>query len=173
MKKIASFLAVFFTVAGSFAQVTEQKISDKVTISFPGKPTLNNGENGAVVYTLIKDSSTAYMAVSVDLGALGLSADMIASAGDAVWEQMKGPMMSKLPNAVLVKDQVTTFKGKSALYMEIDGAKSAEPLLKGKKTFGYSFFVGAILTNLTYYSASPTATVEDAKAFFDSVVITN
>ncbi len=173
MKKIVSFLAAVLMVASSFAQATEQKLSDKVKITFPGTPKLQDGENGAIVYTYAKDSSIAYMAVSIDLSALGLSAEMVAAAGDALWAQMKGPMMAKMPGAILTKDQITTFKGQSALYMELDGSKSDAPSLKGKRTFGYSFFVGAILTNITYYTTSQTATIEDAKAYFDSVVITN
>ncbi len=171
MKKILSFLVVLVIVTGAAAQPVEQKLSDKVKITFPGTPVLQDGDNGATVYSYKKDSSVAYMAIGVDLAPLGLTADMITAAGDAVWEQMKAPMMQKLPGAVLTKDQVTTFKGKSALYMEIDGTKSGAPNLAGKKTFGYSFFVGTLLVNVTYYSASPTAKMEDAKAFFDGVVV--
>lgn len=174
MKKILSFFAAIIIVAAASAQVTEQKISDKVKVTFPGPPTLQDGENGAIVYSYKKDSSIAYMAISVDLAPLGLSADMIAAAGDALWEQMKVPMMQKLPGAVLTKDQVTTFKGKSALYMEIDGSKSDAPNLAGKKTLGYSFFVGTSLINVTYYySAATTVKTEDTKAFFDGVIVTN
>ena len=169
MKKIVFFVVASFMVVASFAQSAEQKISDKVKVMFPGKPEEVKAPNGAIVYTFKKDSSVAYMGMSFDLSAMGLTADMIASAGDALWDQMKGGMTQQMGGAVIAKDEVLTFKGKSSLYLEIDESTSAQ--LKGKKAYGYVFFIGSVLHQVLYYSADKGAKKEDATAFFDSVTI--
>ena len=173
MKRIFTLLVVSIIASSAvFAQSTELKISEKVKVTFPGKPEEKQGPNGAVVhFYATKDSSTAYMVVNVDLSQMGLTAEMITAYGDALWEQMKGSMIAQIPGAVLTKDQISTFKGKSSLYTEIDGTNSTAPLMKQKKAFGYSFFVGAVLHQVTYYSSSPTAKADDAASFFNSVVI--
>lgn len=171
MKKILSLvLATFITVA-SFAQATEQNLSEKVKLVFPGKPEQTDVPNGPKVYSFKKDSTVAFMGMAFDLSPMGLTEDVIATAGDGLWDQIKGGMMGQLAGASLVKDEVVQFKGKSALYLEIDGTGSTAPQLKGKKAFGYLFFNGAILHQVLYYSSEPTAKKEDAAAFFESVTI--
>ncbi len=173
MKKIISFVLASFISMSAFAQPTTQVISEKVKVVFPGKPEEIKAPNGALIYSFSKDSATAFMGMSFDLSAMGLSADMVAAAGDALWEQMKGGMMAQMAGATLTKDEVTNFKGKSSLYMEIDGSVSTAPQLKGKKAFGYVFFTGSVLHQVLYYSADPAAKKENATAFFDSVEIAN
>jgi hypothetical protein len=172
MKKIVCFVAASFMVVASFAQSAEQKISDKVKVMFPGKPEEVKAPNGATVYTFKKDSSVAYMGMAFDLSAMGLTADMIASAGDALWDQLKGGMTQQMGGAVIAKDEVLTFKGKNSLYLEIDGKESTTAQLKGKKAYGYVFFIGSVLHQVLYYSGDKGAKKEDATAFFDSVTIT-
>jgi hypothetical protein len=173
MKKIVSFVLAASISLAAFAQPTTQAISEKVKVVFPGKPEEIKAPNGAVVYSYAKDSSVSYKGISFDLSAMGLNADMIAAAGDALWEQMKGGMIAQLAGATLSKDEVTNFKGKSSMYMEVDGTASIAPELKGKKAFAYTFFIGSVLHQVWYYSANPAAKKEDATAFFDSVVIAN
>jgi hypothetical protein len=171
MKKIIPFILAILLTTSSFAQNTEQLLSEKVKVVFPGKPEKQTTPNGATVYVNMKDSNTYYMGMSLDLAPLGLTEEMILSAGDGLWEQMTGPMMAQLPGAALTKDSVMSWKGKSCLYMEIDGSKSTAPLLKGKKAFIYAFFVGSLIHEVVYYSTSPTAKASDAKVFFESVAI--
>ena len=171
MKKIVCFVVASFMVIASFAQSTEQKISEKVKVMFPGKPAEVKAPNGATVYTFKKDSSVAFMGMSFDLSAMGLTADMIASAGDALWDQLKGGMTQQMGGAVIAKDEVLTFKGKSSLYLEVDGTESTNAELKGKKAYGYVFFIGSVLHQVLYYSADKGSKKEDATAFFDSVTI--
>ena len=173
MKKLISFVLAASISLAAFAQPTTQAISEKVKVVFPGKPEEIKAPNGALVYSFVKDSSISYMGMSFDLSAMGLNADMIAAAGDALWEQMKGGMLAQMAGATLSKDEVTNFKGKSSLYMEIDGSASTAPQLKGKKAFGYVFFIGSVLHQVLFYSASPTAKKEDGTAYFESVVIAN
>jgi hypothetical protein len=173
MKKIVSFILAASISMVAFAQPTTQAISEKVKVVFPGKPEEVKAPNGALVYNYVKDSVTAYMGMSFDLSALGLTAEVIASAGDAMWEQMKGPMVAQMAGGTLAKDEVTTFKGKSSLYMEIDGTNSTAPQLKGKKAFGYVFFIGSVLHQVIYYSSDPAAKKDNAATFFDSVVVSD
>jgi len=171
MKKLLSFILAASLSLSAFAQPTTQALSEKVKVVFPGKPEEIKAPNGAIVYTFKKDSSVAYMAMSFDLSAMGLTADVIASAGDMLWDQMKGGMVAQMGGATIAKDEVTQFKGKSSLYMEIDGSNSSAPQLKGKKAFGYMFFLGAVLHQVLFYSGDTTAKKEDGSAFFDSVSI--
>jgi hypothetical protein len=171
MKKILSlFVAICITVA-SFAQATEQQLSEKVKVVFPGKPEATDLPNGPKVFSYKKDSSVAFMAMAFDLTPMGLTEEVIAAAGDGLWDQIKGGMMGQMAGANLTKDEVVQFKGKSSLYLEIDGKEATTPQLHGKKAFGYLFFSGAILHQVLYYSADAAAKKEDATAFFDSVVI--
>ena len=173
MKKLLSFiLAVSMTLA-ALAQPTTQSISEKVKVVFPGKPEELKAPNGAAVYTFTKDSSISYMALSLDVSVMGLTVETIASAGDLLWDQMKGGMVAQMGGATLAKDEKLQFKGKSALYLEIDGLNSTAPLLKGKKAYGYVFFIGTVLHQMLYYSADPKSQKEDGAAFFDSVTITD
>jgi hypothetical protein len=171
MKKILSFILAASLSLAAFAQSTTQSISEKVKVVFPGKPEEIKAPNGAVIYTFKKDSSVAYMAMSFDLSAMGLTAEVIASAGDMLWDQMKGGMVAQMGGATIAKDEVTQFKGKSSLYMEIDGSNSTSPQLKGKKAYGYMFFLGAVLHQVLLYSGEASAKKEDGAAFFDSVTI--
>lgn len=173
MKKIALlFLAVSMSCF-AIAQSTTQSISEKVKVVFPGKPEEMKAPNGALIYTYKLDSSVAYMGMSFDLTALGLTADIITSLGDGLWDQMKGGMVAQMGGATLAKDEVTQFKGKSSLYLEIDGSKSTAPQLTGKKAYGYMFFIGSVLHQVLFYSADPKSKKEDGTAFFESVVISD
>jgi hypothetical protein len=111
--------------------------------------------------------------MSFDLSNMGLTADMISTMGDGLWEQMKGGLVAQMGGATLTKDEITNFKGKSSMYMEIDGSGSSAPQLKGKKAFGYVFFIGSVIHQVLYYSADPAAKKENATAFFDSIEIAN
>jgi predicted lipoprotein with Yx(FWY)xxD motif len=171
MKKLLSFILVTSMSLAAFAQPTTQSISEKVKVVFPGKPEEVKAPNGATVYTFKKDSSLAFMGMAFDLSAMGLTAETIAAAGDMLWDQLKGGMVAQMAGATLAKDEVTQFKGKSSLYLEIDGIKSEMPQLKGKKAYGYVFFIGSVLHQVLFYSADPKSKKEDGAAFFDSVTI--
>ena len=163
-------MAVVFS-SMAFSQKVEQKLSEKVKVTFAGKPEEKKAENGAVVYYYTKDSTLAYMGMSLDLSAMGLTAEAVSALGDGLWDQIKNGMLAQMPGATISKDQIVTLKGKNSLYVEIDGSNSTAPQLKGKKNFGYLFFVGAVLHQVSFYSTNPAAKLEDAKEFFDSVVI--
>jgi hypothetical protein len=171
MKKILSFFVATCITVASFSQATEQQLSEKVKVVFPGKPETTEVPNGPKIFSYKKDSTIAYMGLAFDLSPMGLTEEVIAAAGDGLWDQLKGQMMSQMPGANLAKDEVVQFKGKSALYLEIDGKDATVPQLQGKKAFGYLFFNGAILHQVFFYSSNATAKKEDATAFFDSVVI--
>jgi hypothetical protein len=171
MKKTLSlFVAICITVA-SFAQATEQQLSEKVKVVFPGKPEATDIPNGPKVFSYKKDSTVAYMALAFDLSPMGLTEETITALGDGLWDQLKAQMMGQMAGANLTKDEVVQFKGKSSLYLEIDGKDATTPQIQGKKAFGYLFFNGSILHQVFYYSSNAASKKEDATAFFDSVVI--
>jgi len=155
MKKILSLVLFCGIAFFAGAQSIQQDISDKVKITFPGKPEENQLPNGPKVFSYKKDSVEAYMGMAFDLSAMGLTEDMITSAGDALWDQIKQGIVSQMAGAVIAKDELLDFKGKKALYLEIDGKGSGAPQLAGKKALGYLFFTGTILHQVLYYSGNP------------------
>lgn len=171
MKKLLSLILAASISLAAFAQATTQSISEKVKVVFLGKPEEMKAPNGALVYTFKKDSSVAYIGLSFDLSAMGLTADIVTSMGDGLWEQMKVAMAAQMGGATLAKDEVTQFKGKSSLYVEIDGSNSTSPQYKGKKAYGYMFFIGSVLHQVLYFSGDTTSKKEDGATFFDSVTI--
>jgi hypothetical protein len=151
------------------AQVTPQKISEKVSVSFPGKPEETKNPMGGSIYAYKKDSSNAYMAMALDLTNMGLTAEMVESMGDGLWDQMMGGMTQQMPGAVIGKTDKIQIKGKEGRYLEIDGTNSTAPNLKGKKAYCYLFFMGATLHQFAFYTDKKDAS--DAKPFFDSITI--
>lgn len=153
------------------AQGTVQKLSDKVTVTFPGKPDETKNPVGGNIYTYKKDSTNMFMAMSLDLSAAGLSPEIIESMGDAFWDQMTTGMTQQMQGAVITKFEKAQVKGKDGRYLEIDGTKSSAPNLKGNKAFCYLFFIGANLHQFAYYTSNKAGSIADAKDFFDSIVI--
>ena len=109
--------------------------------------------------------------VTLDLAPLGLSADMVSSMGDGLWEQLKSPMMAQMGNVDMLKDEVIQFKGKSCLKMELDISKSSAEKLKGKKMYILCFFIGSVLHQLNMITLTSTDMKEDAEAFFNTIII--
>ncbi|MBS1626911.1 MAG: hypothetical protein JSR09_07450 [Bacteroidetes bacterium] len=172
-KKLLLIAASFVFTVCIFAQPVQQKVSDKLTVTFPGKPEEQKpaGDAGPAIYSYSKDSSTSYMAMSYDLSPMGLTAEAIAAAGDGLWDQMKSGMTQQMAGAIITKDEKAKYKDTDAYFLEIDGATSTAPQLKGKKAFVYVFFIGSNLHQVAFYSAKKDAKVEDGKDFFDSAVI--
>ena len=171
MKKLTlSFLLLVVTVA-VHAQNIAQKLSDKVTVQFPTKPSEKSLNGATIFYSTDKDTSKGFGALVFDLSAMGLPGDPIEMMGDSFWEQLKAGMSSQMAGANISKDLITKFKEKNSLYVEIDGANSSDENLKGKKAFGYIFFIGPVLHQVLFYSTNPSAKAEDGQTFFDSVEI--
>ncbi|MBS1642864.1 MAG: hypothetical protein JST94_02690 [Bacteroidetes bacterium] len=172
-KKLLLIATSFVFTVCIYAQPVQQKVSDKLTITFPGKPEEQKpaGDTGPAIYSYSKDSSTSYMAMSYDLSPMGLTADAVASMGDGLWDQMKTGMTAQLGGATITKDEKVNYKGVDAHFLEIDGTSSTAPQLKGKKAFVYVLFLGANLHQVAFYSVKKDAKIDDGKDFFDSAII--
>lgn len=173
MKQILSFIIATSITVASFAQATEQNLSEKVKITFPSKPELKEVPNGPKLYTAKVDSLNDYIGLAIDLSPMGLTEDAIAGLGDGIWDMVKGQLGASLGGAEIISDSVQQFKGKSSLYLHIDGTNSTNDQFKGRKAFIYMFFNGVIMHQILFTSKNPAAKKEDAKIFFDSVVISN
>jgi hypothetical protein len=171
MKKLL-LLVVGAIVSGTlFAQPAETYIGEKVKVTFPGKPDSSSNEMGAKLLGYKNDTTKIYGTVTVDLAPLGLSADMVSSMGDGLWEQMKSPMLAQMGNVDLLKDEVIQFKGKSCLKLELDISKSSSEKMKGKKMYILCFFIGSVLHQVTMISLTSTDMKPDAEAFFNTLII--
>ncbi|MCG9899785.1 MAG: hypothetical protein MUF12_00270 [Sediminibacterium sp.] len=166
---IGLFLASFAVVT---AQKTEQVVSEKMKVVFPVKPEKQEMPNGGNMYQAKSaDGNTSYIAMSLDLSGMGLTAEVVESMGDMLFEQVKMGMSSQMGGAEISKDEVVTFKGKKALYIEVDGKNATGEEIKGKKAFMYIFFIGAQMHQVGFRSNKATASKDDEKEFLDSVTI--
>ncbi|WP_439506665.1 hypothetical protein [Sediminibacterium sp.] len=171
MKKIVLSLVLVIGAASVHAQNIAQKLSEKVTVQFPAKPSEKTMNGATIFYVADKDTSKGFGALVFDLSAMGLMGDPIEMMGDSFWDQLKAGMSSQMAGANISKDLITRFKEKNSLYVEIDGTNSSDDNLKGKKAFGYIFFIGPVLHQVLFYSTNPSAKAADGQAFFDSVEI--
>lgn len=164
---IGLFLASFAVVS---AQKTEQVVSEKMKVVFPVKPEKQDMPNGGSMFQAKSaDGNTSYIAMSLDLSGMGLTAEVVESMGDMLFEQVKMGMSSQMGGAEISKDEVVTFKGKKALYVEIDGKNATGEEIKGKKAFLYIFFIGAQMHQVGFRSSKAGATKDDEKEFLESV----
>lgn len=154
------------------AQLTPQTLSEKVKVIFPGIPEEKKLPAGGSMFMYAKDTGTGYMAMGLDLSAMGITPEIVTALGDVIWEQLKAGIPAQMGGVTIAKDQLIQFKGQSSLYLELDGSKSENEQFKGKKAFGYLFFLGSVLHQVMYLSASPDAKADDAAPFFNSVEIT-
>lgn len=171
MKRILLAFVVFAFAQMSYGQNIPQKLSEKVTVVFPAKPGEKSANGATIYFASDKDSTKSYGALVFDLSAMGLMGDPIEMMGEGFWEQLKAGMSSQMAGANISKDMITKFKDKNSLYIEIDGTNSSDENLKGKKAFGYIFFMGPVLHQVLYYSTNKDAKASDAQSFFDSVEI--
>ncbi|MDD2794066.1 MAG: hypothetical protein PHD73_12870 [Sediminibacterium sp.] len=153
------------------AQLTPQPLSEKVKVIFPGIPEEKKLPAGGSMYMYAKDTGTGYMAMGLDLTAMGVSPEMVTALGDVIWEQLKAGIPAQMGGVTIAKDQMIQFKGQNCLYLELDGTKSENEQFKGKKAFGYLFFLGSVLHQVMYLSAAPNASADDAAPFFNSIEI--
>lgn len=171
MKKflLSTAFAIVANVA-VFAQSTTVDISSKVKVTFPSKAEKKPGKLDAMsIYATEAVNGKSYIGMSLDMSAMGVTSDIVTAMGPMLFEQMKGGMMGELKGAKITKEETTTFKGKSALYLEIDGSESNDTKIKGQKVCMFIFFIDATMHQVGVYGKKPTK--EDDKEFFDSVVI--
>jgi hypothetical protein len=140
-------------------------------LNLPGKPDSATNPMGAKILTYKNDPAKICAALSLDVAPMGLSADMVASMGDGLWDQIKSPMMSQMGNVDILKDEVIQFKGKSCLKVELDISKSSAESLKGKKMYMLCFFIGSVLHQLNVTALTDTDMKADAEAFFNTLTI--
>ena len=160
---IGLFLASFAVVS---AQKTEQVVSEKMKVVFPVKPEKQDMPNGGSLFQAKSaDGNTSYIAMSLDLSGMGLTAEVVESMGDMLFEQVKMGMSSQMGGAEISKDELVTF----ALYVEIDGKNATGEEIKGKKAFMYIFFIGAQMHQVGFRSSKAGATKDDEKEFLESV----
>lgn len=171
MKKLLLSIVLMVSIVVVNAQSIAQKLSEKVTVQFPIKPQEKSMNGATIFYAADKDTTKGFGALVLDLSGMGLAGDPVEMMGDSFWDQLKAGMSGQMAGASISKDQITKFKEKNSLYIEIDGTNSADETLKGKKAFGYIFFIGPVLHQILFYSTNPSAKAADGQAFFDSVEI--
>lgn len=171
MKKVIFFWMAVLVSGTLLAQPAQTYIGEKIKVTFPGTPDSNVNQMGAKALTYKKDPTKAFGTVAIDLAPLGLSADMVSSMGDGLWEQMKSPMLAQMGSVDLIKDELVQFKGKSCLKMELDISKVNTPEMKGKKMYMLNFFVGSVLYQLNVIAIASDNMKDDAEAFFNTLTI--
>ena len=171
MKKFLLLIVCAMFSGMLFAQPAETYIGEKVKVTFPGKPDSTTNQTGAKILIYKNDPAKVYGTVTLDVAPMGLSADMVASMGDGLWDQIKSPMMAQMGNVDILKDEVIQFKGKSCLKVELDISKAATENMKGKKMYMLCFFIGSVLHQLNVTSLTDTDMKADAESFFNTLTI--
>ncbi|MEI8111948.1 MAG: hypothetical protein WCH59_13260 [Chitinophagia bacterium] len=171
MKQIWMLCMSFIFCGALFGQPAQMSLSEKVKVTFPGTPDSMTIENGAKMFLYKKDSTKKILSsVSIDLAGYGLSAEMVASMGDGLWDQIKSPMLAQMGSVDIIKDEIIQFKGKSCLKVELDISKANSSNVKGKKMYMLCFFVGSVLNQLNYATSTDNSK-EDAEAFFNTLSV--
>ena len=171
MKKFLLLVVCAIFSGMLFAQPAETYIGEKVKVTFPGKPDSTTNQTGAKILIYKNDPAKVYGTVTLDVAPMGLSADMVASMGDGLWDQIKSPMLAQLGNVDILKDEVVQFKGKSCLKIELDISKSTDENMKGKKMYMMCFFIGSVLHQLNFIELGTNNMKEEAEAFFNTLTI--
>lgn len=164
-------LLVLFPLA-SFAQESKVKLTDKVTISFPEKPSVKDIQGIASVHSLsLADSTANFNAVVTNLEkANGLTADVLASAqkDPGFWDQAEAGFLAQVgADATLVSKEIKQVGSKQLLELVI----SIERNGKKRELTAYIFVDGVHSINVVYTKRADAASMAAKEAFFKSLTI--
>lgn len=166
-------LALVLSPLAGFTQETNVKLSEKVSISFPEKPTTRDIQGITSVYTVrLADSTASFNAIVSNLEkSNGLSADVLESAQleDGFWDQAEAGFVAQLgADAKVLSKEVKQIAGKQVLNLVV----STERNSKKSELTVYIFVQGVYSINIVYTKRAEAASVDTKDKFFKSLLIT-
>lgn len=155
-----------------FAQETKVQLTDKVSISFPEKPTTRDIQGMASIHTVrLADSTANFNAVVSNLEkSNGLSADVLESAqlDPGFWDQAQAGFVAQLgPDAKVLSKEVKQVAGKQVLNLVVSTERNGK---KSELTV-YIFVQGVYSINIVHTKRADNASVEAKNKFFNSLQI--
>jgi hypothetical protein len=164
-------LLVLSPVAAS-SQETRVPLTDKVSVGFPEKPSLNDMRGMASIHTVkLADSTADFIAVVSNLQkSSGLTAGMLESAQSApeFMDQLQAGFMGQLgPDAKVLSKEVKEIGGNKVLCL------SATTERNGRKSelSVYLFVHDVYSINIVHRKRTDGASVDAKNAFFESLRI--
>lgn len=166
-----NILLLFCLIAAAplMAQPAVITLGNKVQVTFPGTTKITSDVEGIKVFQYSKDSIVIYGALAMDRSLMGIAKDVKIDA--AYWNLIKKGMLQEMTNAVLKKDEVIQFKGRSCLKVELDVSNSKFEDLKGKNLYAISFFTDSGFYQLSVLSRAAESNFTEAEIFFNSLKI--
>lgn len=171
---VITIISAFYCTI-SYAQPIWEKIAvgDNVTISFPGKPVMNNKQKGLSSFIFKQaDSSANYIVAASDLSiSIGIDAETLNAEmeKDENWEQAKNAFLATMGSeATLIDEHSTVVKDNRALKLIVNRKNN-----KGVTNIltVLIFVHGTISYNVIFTSRDGKGNKEMKEKFFDSLEI--
>lgn len=144
-------------------------LTEKVTISMPGTPKVEDRGGRKTNVSKLADSSS-FLCLAIDFSAMGLSEEVLASMAptEEFKEQFKTGLLQSTPNANIISDKIITVLEKYTAYdFEIETEE------KGKKTKRFSrvVFYKSFAITINYSAGLNGPNVADKDKYFNSLKI--
>lgn len=164
------FLFLLFPIT-AMSQETKINLTEKVSISFPDKPDVQNRHDIASVYSLkLADSTADFGVVVLNLEKTELTAEQIETAklDPEFWEQLESSFIAQLGSNVNVLSKERTNIGNNELLnlvilVQING--------KEIEISTYLFTQGIHSFAISYHKRSENASINKKNKFFNSIEI--
>jgi len=167
---IIYFLFILFPMAG-MSQETKVQVTEKVSISFPGKPDVQNIQNGSKLYVVkLADGTANFNVVVQNLLDIGQTTKQIKSQqlNPSFWEQMELSLIAPYGTETKVLARETKKIGSKEV---LSLAFSAVINGMNREINSYFFIEGVHSINIVHYKRADSASVELKNNFFNSIKI--
>ena len=167
---IRSFL--FLSPVAALSQETRVRLTEKISVGFPEKPSLNDMQGMASIHTVMLPDSTAdFIAVVSNLQkSHGLTAAMLESAKSApeFMDQLQAGFMGQLgPDAKVISKELKEIGGNRILSLSAATERNGR---KSELTI-YIFVHDVYSINMVHRKRADGASVDARNAFFQSLQI--
>ena len=168
---IIRLILVFFPFA-AMSQETKIQLTEKVSISFPEKPTVRDMQGISIQHTVrLADSTANFYAVAINLEkSNGMSASMLETAQQdpSFWEQAEKSFVAQLGSDAEVSfSEVKEIGEKQILHLVVSATRNGK---KSEMTV-YVFVEGVHTINIVHQKRSQDALVELKNKYFGSLQI--
>jgi hypothetical protein len=164
------FLFILLPIA-AMSQETKVQLTKKVSISFPGKPDVQNMEKGSSLYVVkLADGTANFNVVVQNLLEIGQTAKQIKSQqlSPSFWEQMEPFLLAPYgtKTKVLARD-IRKIGNKEVLSLVFSAVINGS----NREINSYFFIEGVNSINIVHYKRAENASVELKNNFFNSIKI--
>lgn len=167
---IIYFLFVLFPMTG-MSQETKVQVTEKVSISFPGKPDVQNIQIGSTLYVVkLADGTANFNVVVQNLLDIGLTTKQIKSQqlNPGFWEQMELSLIAPYGSETKVlAREIKKIGSKEVLSLAFSAVING----MNREINSYFFIEGVHSINIVHYKRADSASLELKNNFFNSIKI--